>query len=187
MRKILIIALVALVPLMAFGQTFQIGATALWDLPVTAENVTSLPLTEVGLDDFTFGADVRLRLFKILEISGLGLYSPSGSYEDIIAGGTILVPATVDVFADAGLYLGLGFIGAGIGIGPNFRIPIDPGVDVSPFQLGFNAKAHADVNLGSLGISLTYLMYMPELTQDAFTNLAENLTGSLGISVLYNL
>jgi hypothetical protein len=186
MRRICIIALVALVPLMAFGQTFQIGPTALWDLPVSTENVTSLPLNTIGIDDFTFGADVRLRLFKILEISGLGLYSPSGSYEDAILG-MMNVPATVDVFADAGVYLGLGIIGAGIGIGPNFRIPIDPGVDVSPFQVGFNAKAHADVNLGSFGVSLTYLVYMPELTEAAFTNIAENLTGSLGVSVLFNL
>jgi len=184
MRRILIIALVALIPLAAFSQTFQIGPTAFFDFPMTPADAANIPLKEIGLDDFTFGADARFRLFKILEVSGLALFSPPAFYEEEL----YYVPGSIDIFADAGVYLGFGIIGAGIGVGPNFRIPIDTeGVSDDVFQLGFNTKIHADVNLGKIGVSLNYLMYLPELSKEAFDALGDNLVGSVGVSVLFNI
>jgi hypothetical protein len=186
MRRILIIALVALVSLTAFAQDFQIGPTAMWNLPIVGTDIDNEALKQIGFDDFTFGADVRLRLMEIIEISGLALYSPEASYQDALSN-TFNVPAKVSIYADGGIYLGLlDFIGLGIGLGPNFIIPISEDSAANPAQLGFNIKAHADLNLGGVGVSLNYVTFMPSLEKEAFEALKENIIGSLGVSFLFN-
>jgi len=36
-------------------------------------------------------------------------------------------------------------------------------------------------------VSLNYLMYLPELSKEAFDALGDNLVGSVGVSVLFNI
>ncbi len=189
MRRFLAIVLVLCLPLSAFAADFLLGPSAIFDfpVPVAAETLDQLARAKIGVDDFTFGAEARLRILKLLEFSANAMYRPAGSYVDAALGGVLNMPASIDFYFDGGVYFNMGLLGAGIGLGPNFIMQVGPDADTDPFKAGFNMKLHGDINLGKMSVSLLYLVYMPELNQAAFAALADNVVGSLGASVLFRL
>jgi hypothetical protein len=121
MKKILIAALVlfALVPAATFAD-LQIGALALYK-----GDVSTLSVSGLGLNDFTFGLDARLNL-GILQGSVAALYYPA----DTTAAAPI--PASLLALTDVGLCIDILFIRIGAGIGPNFSVPLE-NVAASPW------------------------------------------------------
>jgi hypothetical protein len=182
MRKLIIIAIFALLPVFAFsgGMGLQVGPTAFYNWLITDDMTTP---GDVGLKDFTFGGDARVQLFNFLEGSALALYTPG--YEVYTYPPAIYLPY-IRLFLDAGVNFNLSLIGFGAGIGPNLLFVLSE-YTPDPFDLGFNIKTHLDLNLGAISLSLSYLMVLDSLSDEALASLFENMNGFIGVSVLMRI
>jgi len=164
MKKILILVLVlAFVPLLSFAE-LGVGASAFFNSPVLiGQDVDTHELWDGG---FTFGADVRWKLLKILQLDAMALV-------------TLDETKAVGLYPNAGLAFDLAILRLSAGIGPTLVFLLDDVAD--PAMLGFNAKANADIKLGPISFGLSYLM---GLNFDDGIAL-EKSTGMLGANVLF--
>jgi hypothetical protein len=158
-RILLILVLVSFLPLSLFAD-LGIGGVAFLNSPVLIGQ-PAIP-DGLGLEDFTFGGNVRWKL-GILQLDGLAL---------LTMGDAIVV----DIFADAEAVLDLLLFRLSAGIGPNVRYTFGTG----EMNTGFNAKVNADVKLGSISVGLSYIM---ALTLDGGIALDKS-KGFLGATVL---
>lgn len=179
MRKALLLIVLIALPLMAFAE-LQIGATALYNVIFAPDEARSVGLyatdNGVSLDDFTFGADARIKL-GILQLSALGLFSP----------GTQAMPTEIEFYFDAGLAIDLLFLRLGIGAGPNFIMAFGNLGVSKPFYFGGNVKLTGEIMIGKVSIGLNYLMYLADFSRESFTYLANNIEGNIGLTVLFKL
>jgi hypothetical protein len=139
MRKILIMLLVVLLPAMAFAD-FQIGGVGMYK-----GDVTTIQLSGIGLTDFTFGAEARMK-FGLLQAGASLLYYPGVSYNSIMA------------LTDIGVSLDVTLLRLGIGLGPNLAVNLSS-IAAAPANVGLNLKLSTDVNLGNLSIGLVGFYY----------------------------
>ncbi len=149
MRRILIVLVVALLPAMAFAD-FQIGGVGMYK-----GDVTTISAAGIGLTDFTFGAEARLKL-GLLQGGASLLYYPGASYNSILA------------LTDIGVSLDVAFLRLGLGLGPNLAVNLGSAA-ATPVNVGLNLKLSADVNLGSLSIGLVGFYYLNDFSD--FSNL----------------
>jgi hypothetical protein len=165
MKKILVLVLVlAFVPLLSFAD-FGIGGSAFFNSPVLIGQKTSS--NELWEGGFTFGADARWKLLKILQLEVLGLV-------------TIDETSSLELIPNAGLGFDLAFLRLSAGIGPSLTVLFDSPLD-KPALLGFNGKVNADVMLGPVSVGLSYMM---GLNFDGGIDLDKS-TGKLGANVLF--
>ena len=164
MKKIVIVVLVlAFVPLLSFAE-FGVGGSAFFNSPVLiGQDVDTHELWDGG---FTFGADFRWKLLKILQLDAMALVT----LDEVNA---------VGLYPNAGLAFDLAILRLSAGIGPTLVFLLDDATD--PTMLGFNAKANADIKLGPISFGLSYLM---GLNFDGGVAL-ERSTGMLGANVLF--
>ncbi len=164
MKKTLILALVlAFIPLLSFAE-LGLGASAFFNSPVLiGQKPDASQLREGG---FTFGADVRLKFLKFLQLEALGLVSVG----DV---------TSIDMYADAGLALDLAFLRLSAGVGPTVFFLLSDVTD--PTLLGFNAKANADIKLGRLSLGLSYIMGL--IVENGLA--LDKSTGMLGANILF--
>jgi hypothetical protein len=128
------------------------------------EKPDSSELREGG---FTFGADVRFKFLKFLQLEALGLVSVGDSV------------TSIDLYADAGLAFDLAFLRLSAGVGPTALFILSDVTD--PTLLGFNAKANADIKLGRISLGLSYIMGL--IVDDGIQ--LDKSTGMLGANVLF--
>lgn len=143
MKKLFVLLLVVALPVVAFAD-FQLGAVGMYN-----GGIDQLKAKTVGVDDFTFGAEARLKL-GIFQGAVTGLYYPMN--EDAMR------PPAIVAVTDVGLAFDLLFLRLGAGIGPNFAIPIGEDNDVA--KLGANIKLTTDFRLGNLSLGLVGFYYL---------------------------
>lgn len=169
MRRLIVVLLLLVLPMAAFAQ-LQIGGTALYNFPLVADGGS----VEPDVSNFTFGADARLKVL-FFQGSALALFTP----------GTDLAPANIDLFLDGGVAFDIALFRLGLGVGPNFRVPLGDGATNG---FGLNVKATADVMLGDLAVGLTYLNKFELDFSQAGELLDQDYSqGLLGLSVLFSL
>jgi len=168
MKKLIVVLMIALLPTLAFALDFQIGGTAMYK--GILEDITSGP-TDLGLDDFTFGAEARLSL-GLLQGAAAVLYYPDEFDPSLIA------------LTDIGVTLNLAIVRLGVGIGPNFFIPLNDGGPTG--SLGLNLKGAVDLQLGGLSVGLVGYYYLASL-EDIGADLFETAQPWLGLTVLFKL
>jgi len=166
MKKLIVVLVIALLPVLAFADlSLQLGGTAmykgLW---------TDLETNPPTFDDFTYGGEVRLN-FGLIQGAVAGLYYP-GTPNQIVA------------LTDIGLTLNLAIVRLGVGIGPNFYIPL--GGSVSGVPIGFNLKGAVDLQLGKISLGLVGYYYLASLS-DLELGLFETAQPWLGLTLLYKL
>ncbi len=144
MRKVLIVLLVALLPAMAFAD-MQIGGVGMYK-----GDVTTIQTTGIGLSDFTFGAEARLKL-GLLQGGASLLYYPGASSNSILA------------LTDIGVSVDVSLLRLGIGLGPNLAVNLGS-TAAAPTNVGLNLKLSADVNLGSLSVGLVGFYYLNDFS-----------------------
>jgi hypothetical protein len=163
MKRALLAALVfVLLPIAAFAE-LGIGAAAFYNSPVLLGQ--DVDEDQLNVDQFTFGADLRLKL-SILQGEALALYATGDGVQSL------------NIYLDAGLVVDILMLRLSAGLGPNFIFNIDE--SDKPVQAGFNAKVSADVKLGPISAGLSYIM---DLNLDGGIDL-ETSSGLLGAQVL---
>ena len=168
MKKLIVVLMIALLPTLAFALDFQIGGTAMYK-GLLQDIQTGV--TDIGLDDFTFGGEARLN-FGLIQGAAAVLYYPDEFAPSLIA------------LTDVGLTLNLAIVRLGAGIGPNVYIPLsDAGKGV---PIGFNVKGAVDVQLGGISVGLVGYYYLASLS-DLSLGLFETAQPWLGLTVLFKL
>jgi len=169
MKKLIVVLMIALLPTLAFALDFQIGGTAMYKGML--EDIES-GVTDIGVDDFTFGAEARLS-FGLLQGAAAILYYPDEFNPSLVA------------LTDIGLTLNLAIVRIGAGIGPNFYIPLsDDGPEGVP--IGLNVKGAVDLQLGGISIGLVGYYYLASF-DDLSLGLFETAQPWLGLTVLFKL
>jgi hypothetical protein len=139
MKKMLLVALVLLLPAAAFAE-FGVGGVALYNSPVLiGQKVSDIDL---NVNKFSFGPDLRYKLW-ILQLEAMIL----GSFGNF---------SSLDGYIDAGLAFDILFLRLSAGIGLNGTYQFENGA----FNKGFNTKFNADLKLGKLSLGLTYIINM---------------------------
>ncbi len=159
MKKLVIIALLALLPAVAFAQ-FGIGPAAFYNSPVLAGE--TIDPDDLDAEHFTFGANARLKL-TLLHAEALALVS--------------LSPFTSDIFLDIGAAVDIAVLRLSAGIGPKLTYTSGEGL----FRGGYNLKVNADIVLGSISVGLSYIW---NVTLDGDLDVRGR-RGLLGFSVLF--
>ena len=201
--------MLALIPSAAMSADleFQLGGTAFFNQLIVpnADQVPNDDLVGISTDDFTFGVDARLS-FGIFQVSGIALITPpafvdEGYYWDgtTWAYSAYAEPMQIELFASVGLKFDIAIFSLGFGLGPNFvfyiypELPADLGGagyyagDTEVFNIGGHVKLFADINLGRLTVSLTYLMLVNGLNVADIAEAFEYMEGYIGVSVLYKM
>jgi hypothetical protein len=139
-KKILVVLLIVLMPVMAFAD-FQLGATALY-----TGDITRIDRHQPSVSDFLFGLDARAKLW-IFQLGTTPLYLPDQS--------------SFYVMNDLGLSLDIWFLRVGAGIGPNFLFSM--GGEDETMLTDWNLRATTEIKLGSfsIGVAAWYLMSSP--------------------------
>jgi hypothetical protein len=128
----------ALTPPVAHAE-FQLGAVGMYNGDIMALGTQPL--------DMTWGMESRLKFLNVFQIGLTGLYYPPS----VVGGSSYILALT-----DAGLSVDIFFLRFGVGIGPNFLIPMSgPSVSVTS---NANLKLSGDINIGpvSLGVVAFY-------------------------------
>lgn len=159
MKKVMLLALIALLPAAAFAQ-LGIGPAAFYNSPVLAGE--AIESEDLDAEHFTFGANARLKL-SLLHGEALALVS--------------LSPFTSDIFLDVGAEIDLAVLRLSAGIGPKLTYTSDEGF----FRGGYNLKLNADIVLGSLSVGLSYIW---NVTLDGDLDVRGR-RGLLGLTVLF--
>jgi hypothetical protein len=150
MKRILVLLLVVVLPALAFAD-FQVGAVGMYK-----GTIEQIKAKDVGFDDFTFGAEARLKL-GIFQAAVTGLYYPADA--------DLSRPKSIVAATDVGLAFDLAFLRLGAGLGPNFLVPI--GATSETARAGINLKGNVDVKIGNLSVGLVGFYYL-----DSFKDLA---------------
>jgi hypothetical protein len=160
MKRILLVALVVLLPAAAFAE-LGVGGSVLYNSPgLFGQKVNEIDL---NVNKFSFGPDLRYKLwFLQLEALILGSFGSSSS---------------LDGYLDAGLVFDILFLRLSAGAGINGTYNFADG----SFDKGFNVKANADLKFGKISVGLTYIIdlamdngFRPDLS-----------SGLLGANVLF--
>jgi hypothetical protein len=146
MKKLVVLLLVVLLPAFAFAD-FQIGGVGMYK-----GTIEQLKAKDVGVEDFTFGGEARIKL-GIFQGGLTALYYP----EDLTRSAAIVA------LTDVGLSFDLLFLRLGAGIGPNFAIPVGDSGAGDPLKLGLNMKLSTDFMLGKLSLGLVGFYYLESL------------------------
>lgn len=164
MRKVvLILAVLAILPTMAFAQ-LAVGPAAFLKSPVLLGQ--TVDVEQLNVNQFSLGGDVRYRI-GWFQVEGLVLYS-LGEVNSL------------DVFLDAGVALDVSIVSLSIGAGPNFTNHLGQS---APTRAGYNAKVGADVRLGPVSVGASYIMAL-RLNDDFRMNVDAS-SGLLGLQVLF--
>ncbi|MBE3064408.1 MAG: hypothetical protein IMZ69_05250 [Spirochaetes bacterium] len=150
MRKILVLLLVVVLPALAFAD-FQIGGVAMY-----RGTMAQLKAKDVGVEDFTFGAEARLKL-SLFQAGVSALYYP----ENV----ALLRPPSVVALTDLGLALDILFLRFGVGLGPNFVIPVGESGEGKTVNVGLNMKLSTDVKIGNLSVGLVGFYYLDSIRE----------------------
>jgi len=145
MKRLLIFLLVLALPVFAFANDFQLGGIGMY-----TGTIDQLKAKDVQLDDFTFGAEARLKL-SLFQAGASLLYYPASP--------VALLPPYLVALTDVGVSVDLSLLRLGIGLGPNFSIALGPEGAGDPANLGLNMKLSADVNIGNLSVGLVGFYY----------------------------
>jgi hypothetical protein len=148
-KKLVVLLLVVLLPAFAFAD-FQVGGVGMYK-----GTIAQLKAKDVGIEDFTFGGEARIKL-GIFQGGLTALYYP----EDLTR------PAAIVALTDVGLAFDILFLRLGAGIGPNFAIPVGDSGAGDPWKLGLNMKLSTDFRLGNLSLGLVGFYYF-----DSFSDL----------------
>jgi hypothetical protein len=168
MKKTIILVLVlAFIPLLSFAD-LGLGASAFLNTPVLIGEDPDV--SQWGSGGFTFGADVRWKLLKILQLEALGLVSLGEE------------TTSIDLYADAGLAVDLLFLRLSLGAGPTVYFLLNDATN--PVLAGYNVKANADVKLGRISVGLSYIMGLV-VEGGLFNVKPDKSTGMLGANVLF--
>jgi hypothetical protein len=172
---ILVLVMVAVIPAFAFAD-FQIGGVAMYKGEPASVTVKSL-----GIDDFTFGVDARLK-FSIIQGSLAVLYYP----EDANGAG---LPASLMALADIGLSFDILFVRLGAGVGPNFTLALGDSnwTEQSPIPLGMNVKLSAEVMLGKISLGLVGYYAINSFSDLTRPNFIDYTRPWVGVSALFKL
>ncbi len=163
-RAFVLIALMAILPVMAFAQ-LSVGPAMFLKSPVLVGQ--DIDMDEVNVNQFSFGGNVRYRL-GWFQAESLLLYS-AGDVDSL------------DLFLDAGVALDVGIITLLIGAGPNFTNNFNE----SPAdQAGLNTKVGAELRIGAITVGASYIMAL-DITDNSFS--VEKSSGLLGAHVLFQL
>jgi len=145
MKKLLVLFLVLALPIFAFASDFQLGAVGMY-----TGTIEQLKAKDVQLDDFTFGAEARLKL-SFFQVGTSLLYYPANV--------DMLLPPYLVALTDVGLSVDLSLLRLGVGLGPNFSIALGPEGAGQPASFGLNMKLVADVNVGNISVGLVGFYY----------------------------
>lgn len=187
MKKIILILIIVLLPAALFAE-FRIGPTAFMNFPLIQDNEYNVPELE-GIDpsDFTFGLDARLKIL-LFQGSVTALFTPGAEASDS-AGELLVLPASMDIFLDAGIAVDILFLRLGLGAGPNFTFFFGNEETISdPASMGFNLKGTADIVLGPVSFGLSYINQFDfDLDHPVSVLSADKTQGLLGVAVLFKL
>lgn len=148
MKKLLVLLLVIVLPVFAFAD-FQVGAVGMYK-----GTIAQLKAKDVGVEDFTFGAEARFKL-SLFQAGVSALYYP----ENV----AMLKPPAIVALTDVGLSLDVLFLRFGLGLGPNLVIALkDTGAE-KPFPVGLNMKLSTDVKIGNVSIGLVGFYYLDSI------------------------
>jgi hypothetical protein len=172
--RVLVITILLVFVSAATFADLQIGAVAMYK-----GDPSTLSVSGLGLQDFTFGLDTRLNL-GMLQGSVSALYYP----EDTSG----LNPASLVALTDVGVCFDILFIRLGAGIGPNFSIPLESGTPArDAFPVGVNMKLAGDVMLGNFSLGLVFIYYVGSFSDFAEPDFWQLARPCIGVSVLYKL
>jgi hypothetical protein len=163
MKKIMIVLVLLALPMSMFAQ-FYIGPSAMYK----GDPMTPPAVTPDLVDHFSFGADLKLQL-SIFEVQALALYNLGNSF---------------NTYLDVGIAFDLAIVTIGAGVGPNFVISFNSGVE-DPVAFGFNGKVHVDLNLGGIKISAYYMFLLDNLSVADVES--QMYAGNVGLSLLFKL
>jgi hypothetical protein len=121
----------------------QLGGVGMYNGDITALGYQPL--------NVTWGMESRLKLLTVFQIGLTGLY-----YAPPVVGG----PSYILALADAGLSVDVFFLRFGVGLGPDFLIPMSgPSVDATS---NANLKLSGDITIGP--VSVGAVMFYPVLS-----------------------
>jgi len=191
-KKLLVLCLVVMfvLPATVFAGSFlglKVGAAAVLNEPINLENIEETDFSEIGLDSFSFGADIRFNV-SVVEVAALvlGQVYEEGAllYGHVGLGASLELLGLVDLGITAGPWLA-----AEIWEG-EFYPYFDP-EDFESFPL--TIRATADVNLGGISVG-GFVMVNPgvtigELMDPGFdpASIEVDTTALAGLSVLIAL
>ncbi len=188
-KKLLVLCLVVLfvLPAAVFAGGFlglKVGAAAILNEEIDLKNLDETDLSGIGLDSFSFGADVRFNI-TIVEISALiqgqlmkGAEANTALFPEPLRG-TAPAPApftydedVVYLYGQVGLGLGinlLGLVNLGVSVGPELGIYASKSVQVPTVNfdayMDFPLKVRANVGVNLGGISVGgFLLVDPNVT-----------------------
>jgi len=187
MKKLLLILLVLLLPAALFAE-FRLGPTAFMNFPLIQDNTYNVPeLDGIDPSDFTFGVDARLKIL-LFQASAAALFTPGAEATDSL-GDPVVLPASMDIFLDAGIAIDILILRIGLGVGPNFSFFFGNEDTISdPQSMGFNLKGTADIVLGPVSFGLSYINQFDfDLDHPVSVLSADKTQGLLGVAVLFKL
>ncbi len=149
MKKLVVLLLVVVLPAFAFAD-FQIGGVGMYK-----GTIAQLKAKDVGIEDFTFGAEARLKL-SLFQAGVSALYYP----ENI----DLMKPPAIVALTDVGIALDVLFLRFGVGLGPNLVIALKDQAGFSkPDPVGLNLKLSTDVKIGNLSVGLVGFYYLESI------------------------
>ena len=182
MKRVTLVLLLFVVPLGLFAG-FEFGPTATLRAPF-AINDSLDQFTGIGIEDFTFGADVEVKL-GILQIGAMADYRPGGSRIGQY------MPASLTTLVTGGLILDLSIVRFGIGVGQTLIIDLaQPGATAVPggnLGLGLSVKANFDLALGPIVLRLNGITSLDVVRMAVADNALEYMDFKLGLSLLIRL
>ncbi len=187
MKKILFILIILLISTSLFAE-FRLGPAIGINFPLIADNEYNPPeLTGADFSDFTFGLDARLKVLFFQ--AGTNIFLTPGVTKSDAKGSEITLPASVDIFLDAGIALDLLFFRFGLGAGPNFTFFFkDTPLVSDTSSMGFNLKGSVDLVLGPVSLGIFYLNQFDfDLDHPTSVLSADKTQGILGLAVLFKL
>lgn len=171
-------ALLLCLPAAGFAQ-LQLGPTALYNWPISEDAPDTGSL---GLEDFTFGADLRLRL-AFLHIGAMALFTPGGV--DVV--NLQEIPSRLDVFSRLGIQVELAILRVSAGIGPTFGFDFYATDDSNNTRsmVGGNAMASLELVLGKVAVAANYLVTFDFGFDEGTLAVPGTELSRLGLSVLF--
>jgi hypothetical protein len=138
-KKTLIVMIIIMLASTAYAFDIQAGAVAMYTTPYTVpEGVPSYE--NLGLEDFQFGADVRLR-WLLFQGAVMALIEAPGEDPLLEPGEIVLVPT-------AGVNINLVLVDIGLSAGPAFAFNFGSDNISDPTDLGLHLKGTANLNIG---------------------------------------
>lgn len=187
MKKIILVLLILVLPAVLFAE-FRLGPAAFMNFPLVQDREYNVPELE-GPDpsDFTFGLDARLKIL-LFQGSATALFTPGAEASDS-TGEPVVLPASMDIFLDAGVAVDILFLRLGLGAGPNFTFFFSNEETVSdPASAGFNLKGTVDIVLGPVSFGLCYInQFDIDFDTSTIVLSADKTQGLLGFAVLFKL